>query len=92
MSSHRGIAGLVIAMVLYARRHGHDPLRMVDIAAATGPIGVALGRIANFINGELWGRPTTFAWGVIFPRAPLVNGVMCRDIQASSTQRSSKEY
>lgn len=74
MASHGGIAGLIIAVWVFARRRGLDPLVFTDVAAATGPIGIALGRLANFVNGELWGRPTTVPWAVIFPDAPLVDG------------------
>ncbi len=75
MASHGGIIGIVVAMWVFARRRGLDPLVFTDAAAATGPIGIALGRIANFVNGELWGRPTTLPWAVIFPDAPPVGGV-----------------
>jgi phosphatidylglycerol---prolipoprotein diacylglyceryl transferase len=74
MASHGGIAGLVIAICVFAWRRNLNPLPLLDAAAATGPLGIALGRIANFVNGELWGRPTTVPWAVIFPQAPLVNG------------------
>jgi phosphatidylglycerol---prolipoprotein diacylglyceryl transferase len=75
MASHGGIAGLIIAIWLFARQRGVSPLPLLDAAAATGPVGIALGRIANFVNGELWGRPATVPWAVIFPQAPLVNGL-----------------
>jgi phosphatidylglycerol:prolipoprotein diacylglycerol transferase len=47
----------------------------MDAAAVVGPLGIFLGRIANFINGELWGRPATVPWAVIFPEAPSVGGM-----------------
>jgi phosphatidylglycerol---prolipoprotein diacylglyceryl transferase len=75
MASHGGILGLVLALWLFARRHDVDPLQLLDAAAAIGPLSIAFGRIANFINGELWGRPATIPWAVIFPKAPLVHGV-----------------
>jgi len=75
MASHGGILGLVFGLWLFARRNGIDPLQLLDAAAAVGPLGIALGRIANIINGELWGRPTTVRWAVIFPRAPLIQGI-----------------
>jgi phosphatidylglycerol:prolipoprotein diacylglycerol transferase len=74
MASHGGIAGMVIAACLYAREQHLRALPLVDAAAATGPIGIFLGRCANFVNGELWGRPTHVPWAVIFPDAPLVDG------------------
>jgi phosphatidylglycerol:prolipoprotein diacylglycerol transferase len=69
MASHGGIIGLIIGTVLFARRSGKSPMVLLDIIAATGPMGIALGRIANFINGELWGRPSTVPWAVIFPNS-----------------------
>jgi phosphatidylglycerol:prolipoprotein diacylglycerol transferase len=75
MASHGGIIGLVVAMWWFARRRHLDPLIFTDVAAVTGPIGIALGRLANFVNGELWGRPATVPWAVIFPDAPPVDGV-----------------
>jgi phosphatidylglycerol:prolipoprotein diacylglycerol transferase len=75
MASHGGIVGLVLALWLFAVRHHIAPLKLLDAAAAVGPFGIALGRIANFINGELWGRPATVPWAIIFPQAPLINGI-----------------
>lgn len=75
MASQGGIAGLILAIWLFARRRGVSTLVFLDSAAAAGPLGIALGRIANFVNGELWGRPASVPWAVIFPQAPLVNGV-----------------
>jgi len=54
---------------VFAWRNGLDLLRLGDLVAAGAPIGLFFGRIANFINGELWGRPTTLPWGIIFPGA-----------------------
>lgn len=75
MSSHGGILGLVLALWLFAFRYGIAFLHLLDAAAAAGPLGIAFGRIANFINGELWGRPATVPWAVIFPQAPLISGI-----------------
>ncbi|MDB5494549.1 MAG: lgt [Phenylobacterium sp.] len=69
MSFHGGALGVLIALVVFAWRNGVDMLRLGDVAAACTPIGLFFGRIANFINGELWGRPTTVPWGIIFPGA-----------------------
>lgn len=67
MSFHGGLLGVVFAAFFYFRRHGIIVWSGADlIALATGP-GLMLGRIANFINAELWGRPTDVAWGVVFP-------------------------
>lgn len=67
MSFHGGFLGVVIAALIYARRGGMDPLRLADALAVAAPVGLLLGRIANFINAELWGRPTAAPWGVVFP-------------------------
>jgi phosphatidylglycerol:prolipoprotein diacylglycerol transferase len=69
MASHGGIIGLIAGTWLYARHSGKSALVLMDLIAVTGPMGIALGRIANFINGELWGRPTTVPWAVIFPNS-----------------------
>lgn len=67
MSFHGGLAGTTIAMVLFARRNGIPVWSMFDIIAAAAPIGLFFGRIANFINGELWGRLSDAPWAVVFP-------------------------
>ncbi len=67
MSFHGGLLGLVIAIGMFARRNGLQLLRVIDYVGAVTPIGVFLVRCANFVNGELWGRPTDLPWGVIFP-------------------------
>jgi phosphatidylglycerol---prolipoprotein diacylglyceryl transferase len=67
MSFHGGLAGVVVAAALFARRHGIAPLSLADALAFATPAGLLFGRIANFINAELWGRPTDAPWGVIFP-------------------------
>ncbi|MBT5811466.1 MAG: prolipoprotein diacylglyceryl transferase [Rhodospirillaceae bacterium] len=69
MSFHGGLLGVITAMILFARRHAIPLLGLTDIVAAAAPIGLCLGRLANFINGELWGRVTDAPWGVVFPRA-----------------------
>lgn len=69
MSFHGGLAGAALGIWLFARRHGVGPLTVADICAVVAPIGIFLGRIANFIKPELWGRATDVPWGVIFPGA-----------------------
>lgn len=66
MSFHGGFLGVVLAIVVYARRNAIDMLALGDLVAPAVPIGLFFGRIANFINGELWGRPTDAPWGVVF--------------------------
>jgi phosphatidylglycerol---prolipoprotein diacylglyceryl transferase len=69
MSFHGGFLGCVIAVIWFARAHNVPILSLGDITTAVGPIGLFLGRIANFINGELWGRPAdpSLPWAMIFP-------------------------
>jgi len=70
MSFHGGFLGVIVAGLLYCRRHNLSPWSVGDLLAMSVPVGLGLGRVANFINGELWGRPTTMDWGVVFPYAP----------------------
>jgi len=67
MSFHGGFLGCVLAVVLFARYRGISILSLGDLTCAAGTIGICLGRIANFINGELWGRPTDVPWAMVFP-------------------------
>lgn len=67
MSFHGGFLGVVAATWAYCRAHGIPALRMADALAVVAPVGLFFGRIANFINAELWGRPTDLPWGVVFP-------------------------
>ncbi len=69
MSFHGGFLGTILALLLYARSHKISMLSMLDLGAVVTPIGLFLGRIANFINGELWGRVTDVPWAIIFPHA-----------------------
>jgi phosphatidylglycerol---prolipoprotein diacylglyceryl transferase len=69
MSFHGGFLGVAIALVGFARYHKMPFFSLTDLVAPVVPIGLFFGRIANFINGELWGRPTDAPWGVIFPGA-----------------------
>ena len=65
MSFHGGLAGVMIAMWLYGRKLGLTLWRMTDFVAPIVPLGLGFGRIGNFINGELWGKPTDVPWGFI---------------------------
>ena len=69
MAFHGGFAGVVVAGIWFCRREGIPMLSMGDLLAIAAPVGLMLGRLANFINAELWGRPTDLPWGVIFPGA-----------------------
>ncbi|MDE4305270.1 prolipoprotein diacylglyceryl transferase [Phaeobacter gallaeciensis] len=67
MAFHGGLIGVVLAAWFFALRHGVPRLQMADLVAVSVPPGLMLGRLANFINAELWGRPTDLPWGVAFP-------------------------
>lgn len=67
MSFHGGISGVIIAMIIYSRRRGFGFFHLSDLLACATPIGLFFGRIANFVNGELYGRITDVPWAVKFP-------------------------
>ncbi len=67
MSFHGGLVGILIAGWVVARRLKIPFLRLCDLGAVGAPVGLLLGRLTNFINGELWGRVTTASWGMVFP-------------------------
>jgi phosphatidylglycerol:prolipoprotein diacylglycerol transferase len=69
MSFHGGMIGVIVAMIYLARKNHLNLLRVADYIACATPIGLFLGRLANFVNGELWGRPTDVPWAMIFPHA-----------------------
>lgn len=71
MSFHGGLIGVTVAGLLYARRHKTNAYSLGDLFACAAPIGLFFGRIANFINGELYGRPWDGKWAMIFPADPL---------------------
>jgi phosphatidylglycerol:prolipoprotein diacylglycerol transferase len=70
MSFHGGLLGVIAAMFLYARKHDIEIGRLLDFIAPLVPVGLGLGRLGNFINGELWGRATDVSWAMIFPGDP----------------------
>jgi phosphatidylglycerol---prolipoprotein diacylglyceryl transferase len=72
MSFHGGMLGVAIAIIIFCRRNGIPLLGFADRIAIVAPLGLGLGRLANFINGELWGRPAPnwLPWAMEFPRAP----------------------
>lgn len=67
MSFHGGLAGVTVAMILYARRRGFSAWSLFDVIAAGVPVGFGLVRVTNFINSELWGRPSDAPWAFVFP-------------------------
>jgi phosphatidylglycerol:prolipoprotein diacylglycerol transferase len=69
MSFHGGCAGVILACFGFARARGLSGLRVLDSVATVTPWGLLFGRLANFVNGELWGRPTGSDWGIVFPGA-----------------------
>ena len=70
MASHGGFVGVCIATLWYAKQSKQSPLPIGDLIVSIVAPGLIFGRIANFINGELWGRTTDVSWGVLFPNAP----------------------
>ena len=67
MSFHGGFLGVIVAAIWFCRREKIPMLSLGDLLALATPVGLMLGRLANFVNAELWGRPTSLPWGVIFP-------------------------
>ena len=71
MAFHGGLIGVVLASALYARRQRIAFGPLLDFVAPLAPLGLALGRLGNFIGQELWGRPSDLPWAMVFPRDPL---------------------
>ena len=69
MSLHGGFLGVIVGLWFFARKYKLNLLRVCDYVACATPFGLLFGRLANFVNGELWGRPTDLPWGVVFPGA-----------------------
>lgn len=67
MSFHGGVIGTTIAIILFARKNGLNWLRIHDYVACVAPFGLFFGRLANFVNGELWGKPSDVPWAIVFP-------------------------
>jgi phosphatidylglycerol:prolipoprotein diacylglycerol transferase len=67
MSFHGGFLGVILAVALWSHRNGVPMVRLGDAVAVAAPPGIFFGRLANFINGELWGRPTDVPWAMVFP-------------------------
>lgn len=89
MSFHGGFAGVIVATWAYCRSQGIPPLRLADAMAVVAPIGIFFGRVANFINAELWGRPTDAPWGVIFPGEAAQN---CSGVEGLCARHPSQLY
>ncbi|MGB6103816.1 MAG: prolipoprotein diacylglyceryl transferase [Pusillimonas sp.] len=69
MSFHGGLIGVIVVLLLFARKRNKTLLEIGDFIAPLIPLGLAAGRLGNFINGELWGRPTHAPWGMVFPQS-----------------------
>ncbi len=67
MSFHGGLLGIIVATIIFSKKKDFDKLVLLDVVSCVAPIGIFFGRIANFINGELYGKPTELPWSVIFP-------------------------
>jgi phosphatidylglycerol:prolipoprotein diacylglycerol transferase len=67
MASHGGFLGVTVALLWSARGHGLPWRHLADLVASVAPLGLFFGRLANFINGELWGKPSNVPWAVVFP-------------------------
>ena len=89
MSFHGGFAGVVIAGILFCRREKIAMLPMGDLLAVAAPLGLGLGRLSNFVNAELWGRPTDLPWGVIFPGAAAQT---CGELVGACARHPSQLY
>lgn len=70
MASHGGILGVLLALIWYTKQQNVSFFRLSDVICSIAPVGLMLGRLANFVNGELWGRVTTVPWAIIFPDSP----------------------
>jgi phosphatidylglycerol:prolipoprotein diacylglycerol transferase len=69
MSFHGGLIGVLVMMFLLARARGYTFFLVADFVATLIPLGLAVGRLGNFINGELWGRPSDVPWAMVFPQS-----------------------
>ena len=76
MSFHGGLIGVIVATLLFSWKTGISFWSLAELVVPVAPLGLFLGRLGNFINGELWGRPADVPWAMFFPRAPLVHGMM----------------
>jgi len=68
MSFHGGLVGVLISTLFFSKKHNINPFIFLDLISAVAPIGIFLGRIANFLNSELYGKETEIFWSVIFPK------------------------
>ena len=71
MASHGGFIGVSLALLIFCQNKKFNSLKLIDCISVATPLGLAIGRIANFINGELWGKISTVPWAVLFPNSPM---------------------
>jgi phosphatidylglycerol:prolipoprotein diacylglycerol transferase len=89
MAFHGGLLGVVLAVVVFSALRGIRWLSVADVLCMVTPVGLLLGRIANFINAELWGRSTDLPWGVVFPGAAAQD---CPDVVGLCARHPSQLY
>lgn len=89
MAFHGGLLGVIVAGLIYTWRHSIPKLSAADVMALGVPPGLLLGRISNFINAELWGRPTDLPWGVAFPTEA---AQFCPDVVGICARHPSQLY
>jgi len=97
MAFHGGLIGVAVAAWIFCRMNRIPPLQVADAMSMVVSIGLGLGRLANFINAELWGRPTDVAWAVIFPGASAQNcpgpvGIVMTDLGEMCARHPSQLY
>ena len=68
MSFHGGMIGIILSILIFSQKNKIHFLKLSDLIACAAPIGLFFGRISNFLNGELWGKPTNLPWGIIFEK------------------------
>lgn len=89
MAFHGGLLGVIVAAWVYTRRHKIPQIQAADLIAYSVPVGLLLGRLANFVNGELWGRATDVPWGVVFPDP---RAQICPGIEGACARHPSQLY
>ena len=73
MSFHGGLLGIILSSIIFAKKNNQDPFEYMDLVSLAAPIGIFFGRLANFINSELYGKPTELPWSVKFPLIDNIN-------------------
>ncbi len=68
MSFHGGLIGIILATIIFSKKNNFDKIILLDVVSCVAPIGIFFGRLANFVNSELYGKPTDISWAVIFPQ------------------------